>query len=87
MVVKLDKNIFQEIHMAVTEFVDKISETDEMAGLIVLSHGEDGRIHASDGRLVDLNSIIEPLGLRFDGTGLSKVIPKLVIVQACRSSK
>jgi len=70
----------------ITEFCsNKMHQEADMAVLVILSHGKDGVVYASDGQSIDMEYIYEFFNNR--NCPLLRGKPKFFIVQACRGDR
>ena len=67
---------------ATAEFTQMLSESDQMAVLCILSHGELGYVYGSDGNSVALGGIVDYFSNNKCTIMAGK--PKYVIIQGCR---
>ena len=69
----------QEMEEAVISFCDSFSDQDACAVLIILTHGNDSKVHGRDGPL-EREKILNHLNY----CSAMRDKPKVVVIQACR---
>jgi len=86
-----DVAIHRNLHLAaffkvITEFCcNKMHKEADMAVVVILSHGKDGVVYASDGQSINMEYIYEFFNNRNCPNLMGK--PKFFIVQACRGDR